>query len=61
MNYSLIIIAIILVMLLIKLFKAPFKLVWKIIIHAGSGLLTLLVFNFVAGIFGTSIEINFLN
>lgn len=61
MNYSLIIIAIILFILLLKLFKAPFKLAWKIIIHAASGLLTLLVFNFLAGIFGASIEINFVN
>lgn len=61
MNYSLIIIAVILVVLLIKLFKAPFKFVWKIIINAVSGLLTLLVFNFVAGFFGTSIDIIFIN
>lgn len=61
MSYTLIVIAVLLFLLLIKLFKTPLKLVWKIIIHAVSGLLTLALFNLVAGIFGTRIDINFVN
>lgn len=61
MNYIFIAIAVIFAVLLFKLLKAPLKLVWKLLIHALSGLITLLIFNFVAGIFGTNIDINLVN
>ena len=54
------IVAVVLIWLLLKLFKKPIKWVLKLLLHALSGYLFLLVFNFFGGMVGLQLPITWL-
>lgn len=56
-----IIIAIAVIVLLFKILKTPIKWAWKLLIHAGVGVLMLWLTNILGGIFGLSLDITWLN
>lgn len=45
----------------LKLLAAPIKLIFKLLLHAASGFLLLLLEEFIAGFFDFSLGINFIN
>lgn len=56
-----VVICVLLLLLLIKIIKAPFKLLGKIILNMLTGLVMLFIFNYIGGLFGFTLGINALN
>lgn len=61
MEIGAIIICVILMMIFFGLLGLSFKIAGKLLINSISGLVLLVVFNFVGSIFGLSLQITFLN
>ena len=56
-----VVICILLVVLLFKIIKTPLKWAFKLLIHAASGFIALVILNFFGGIVGLSLEVNIFN
>lgn len=56
-----VVIAVLLISLVVKIFKAPIKLAFKLLLNMVSGFITLLIFNFIAGIFGFTLTITWVS
>lgn len=56
-----IIVAVLMIWLLLKILKTPLKWVWKLLINAAGGFISLFVLNFLGGFVGLSLEITWLN
>lgn len=56
-----VVICILLVVLLFKIIKTPLKWAFKLLIHAASGFIALVILNFFGGIVGLSLEVNIVN
>lgn len=54
-------VCLLLLFLLIKIIKAPFKLLGKLILNMVVGLVTLFVFNFIGALFDFTLPVNALN
>ena len=52
------ILAILILYLVVKFFRWPFKILWKLILNGVLGFVLLLLVNFVGGVFGISVGIN---
>ena len=57
-NYATILIPALLIPLLVRVLLAPVRLIWKLAVHAGCGLVCLLLLNTAAGMTGVSFPIN---
>jgi len=53
--------AAILIILFFRILKAPFRLIFKLIVNTAAGFIALIIINFLGGFIGLSVGVNWIN